>query len=115
MKKKLYLIAYDIADPKRLGQVARYMCQHAYRVQYSVFVASLSNYQLERLLFELAKIIDPRWDDIRAYPLPSTDDVTLLGNQFFATDTLLAQNGYSCLELLQDDSDNEHLLDEFDN
>lgn len=115
MKKKLYLIAYDIADPKRLGQVARYMCQHAYRVQYSVFVASLSNYQLEHLLFDLEEIIDPRWDDIRSYPLPSTGDVTLLGNQFFATDTLLAQNDYSCLELLHDDSDGEHLLDEFDN
>ena len=115
MKKKLYLIAYDIADPKRLGQVARYLCQYAYRVQYSVFVASLSSYQLERLLFDLEEIIEPRWDDIRAYPLPSTGDVTLLGNQFFATDTLLAQNGYGCLDLLRDDSDSEHLSDEFDN
>ena len=115
MKKRLYLIAYDIADPKRLGQVARYMCQHAYRVQYSVFVASLSSYQLDRLLFYLEEIIEPRWDDIRAYPLPPTGNVTLLGNQFFATDTLLAQNGSSCLELLQDDGDSEHLLDEFDN
>lgn len=115
MKKKLHLIAYDIADPKRLGQVARYMCQHAYRVQYSVFVASLSSSQLEHLLFYLEEIIDPRWDDIRAYPLPSTGDVTLLENQFFATNTLLAQNSYGCLELLQDDSDSEYLLDEFDN
>lgn len=115
MKKRLYLIAYDIADPKRLGQVARYMCQHAYRVQYSVFVASLSSSQLELLLFDLEEIIEQRWDDIRAYPLLPTGDVTLLGNQFFATDTLLAQNGSGCLELLHDDRDTEPLLDEFDN
>ena len=103
MKQRLYLIAYDIADTKRLGRVARYMCQHAYRVQYSVFVAQLAKSQLNHLLAGLEAIIDPRYDDIRAYPLPVTGSVTLLGQQFFATKTLLLQNGRNQFELIQED------------
>ena len=106
MKERVYLVAYDIADPKRLGRVARYMCQRACRVQYSVFAAQLSQPQLKELLAGLEDIIDPEQDDIRAYPLPATGDVALSGQQFFATNTLLVQNGHSRLELLQDvDSD----------
>jgi CRISPR/Cas system-associated endoribonuclease Cas2 len=33
-----YVIAYDIADPRRLGRVARYMERRAVRVQKSVLV-----------------------------------------------------------------------------
>ena len=102
MKQKLYLIAYDIAEPKRLGSVARYLCKVAYRVQYSVFVAQLSQSQLLLLLSELKEIIDPEQDDIRAYPLPASGNVTLIGEQFFLTNTLLAQNGHSKLALIQD-------------
>lgn len=101
MKQRLYLIAYDIADPRRLGRVARYMCQHACRVQYSVFAVQLSQSRLKGMLSELEDIIDPGQDDIRAYPLPAAGNVTLLGQQFFATNTLLVQNGHSRLELLQ--------------
>ena len=107
MKQKPYLIAYDIAEPRRLGRVARYLCQHAYRVQYSVFVALLSKSRLNDILHELEDIIDPREDDIRVYPLPATGDVILLGQQFFATNTLLMPNRHSRLELLQDPADNE--------
>ena len=102
MKGRLYLIAYDIADPRRLGRVARYMSQRACRVQYSVFAAQLSQCHLEELLAGLEDIIDPVRDDIRAYPLPATGEVALSGQQVFATNTLLVQNGHSRLELLQD-------------
>ncbi len=102
MKQKLYLIAYDIAEPKRLGSVARCLCKVASRVQYSVFVAQLSQSQLLLLLSELKEIIDPDQDDIRAYPLPASGDVTLIGEQFFLANTLLVQNGHSKLALIQD-------------
>ncbi len=107
MKQRLYLVAYDIADPKRLGRVARYMCRYACRVQYSVFVVQMSKPQLAHLLSELETIIDSDQDDIRAYPLPAAGDVVLLGQQFFATNTLLVQNGHSRLELIQDSADDE--------
>ncbi len=101
-KQKLYLVAYDIADPRRLGAVARYLCKVAYRVQYSVFVAQLSRTQLSLLLSDLKQIIDPVQDDIRAYPLPASGNFTLMGEQFFLTDTLLAQDGHSKLALIQE-------------
>ncbi len=105
MSQRLYLVAYDIADPKRLGRVARYLCQHACRVQYSVFAAPLSHSRLNHILSELEAMIDPKHDDVRAYPLPATGDVTLLGQQFFATNTLLIENGQSRLALIQDPPD----------
>ena len=112
MRQRLYLIAYDIADPRRLGRVARYLCRCAYRVQYSVFVARLDKSRLNYLLVGLDSIIDSKDDDIRVYPLPSSGNVTLLGQQFFATETLLVQNGHSRLELIQDTADDEQAVDE---
>ena len=105
MREHLYLLAYDIADPRRLGRVARFMNQRACRVQYSVFATRLSKSGLSEILEELKEIIDLRQDDIRAYPLPETGEVSLLGQQFFATNTLLVQNGHCRLELLQDTGD----------
>ena len=107
MKQKLYLIAYDIADHKRLGRIARYLCQRACRIQYSVFAAVLSRSGLNTLLAELEAIIDDREDDVRIYPLPAVGDVTLLGQQFFATETLLVHNGYCRLEMLKASSDDD--------
>ena len=102
MKGRLYLIAYDIADPKRLGRVARYISRSACRIQYSVFAGQLSQSELKELLTDLREIIDPAHDDIRVYPLPAAGEVALSGKQFFATNTLLMQNGHSRLELIQD-------------
>ena len=107
MSQRLYLVAYDIADPRRLGRVARYLGQHACRVQYSVFAAPLSQSRLHHLLAELETMIDPKQDDVRAYPLPAAGDVTLLGQHFFAANTLLVENGQSRLALVQDSADCE--------
>ena len=109
MKEKLYLIAYDIADPRRLGRVARHVRQYACRVQYSVFAASLTRTRLDRLLAELETLIDTRHDDVRAYPLPARGEVTLMGEQFLAANTLLLQNGYSRFVLIQDSTGGEPL------
>lgn len=112
MSQRLYLVAYDIADPKRLGRVARYLCQHACRVQYSVFAAPLSQSQLHHLFSKLESMIDPKQDDVRAYPLPAVGDVTLLGQQFFAANTLLVKNGQSRLELVQSPADRDALSEQ---
>ena len=70
-QRRLYLICYDIAeDPKRLNRVARYLEKFACRVQYSVFVGSFFEHSLEGVLRDLERIIDPRKDDVRCYPLP---------------------------------------------
>lgn len=65
-----YIICYDIADPKRLGRVHRLLKKHAVPVQYSVFLFSSTEKQLQYCLDQLEALINPHKDDIRAYPLP---------------------------------------------
>ena len=64
------IICYDICCPRRLGRIHRYLKRVACPLQYSVFLFSGSALQLERCLARLEEIMDPREDDIRAYPLP---------------------------------------------
>jgi len=65
-----YLICYDICDPRRLQRLHRHLKRHAVPIQYSVFLFSGSERQLERCLTEAEAIIEARADDLRAYPLP---------------------------------------------
>lgn len=64
------LICYDIADPKRLGRLFRFLKKHATPLQYSVFLFTGSDRQLDRLMMQAALLIDAKADDLRAYPLP---------------------------------------------
>lgn len=42
MARRRYLMAYDIAEPKRLRQICTLMEDHGERLQYSVFLCDLS-------------------------------------------------------------------------
>ncbi|AVO49261.1 CRISPR-associated endonuclease Cas2 [Melaminivora suipulveris] len=75
-----YIICYDITCPRRLGRIHRYLKRHACAVQYSVFLFTGSPEQLERCLEYLQRLMDPRSDDIRAYPLPERGLRLCLGN-----------------------------------
>lgn len=66
-----YLICYDIAHPKRLSRIFRYLKKRAMPLQYSVFLFSGDERRLERILDALAAMIDERSDDLRCYPLPA--------------------------------------------
>lgn len=46
MARRRYLIAYDIADPKRLRRVIKVMESYGQRLQYSVFLCDLSGVEL---------------------------------------------------------------------
>ncbi len=65
-----FLIAYDIAHPRRLRRVARRLERHAVRCQYSVFVFRGTEARLRELLDELAALIRPAEDVIQAWPVP---------------------------------------------
>jgi CRISPR-associated protein Cas2 len=93
-----YLIAYDIADPKRLHRVHRYLKSVALDLQYSVFAGMLSERQLLRVLEELQQRIHPREDDVRAYPLPQRCQAVALGRQHLPEGVLLSETGL--MELL---------------
>lgn len=98
----LYLIAYDITEPRRLNRIARYLSKRAVRVQYSVFAAELSRADYNDTLAGLRVLIDPRSDDVRIYPLPRHGEVALMGQQIFPDDILLLRDGHNLLRLNAD-------------
>ncbi|NEV65052.1 CRISPR-associated endonuclease Cas2 [Thiorhodococcus minor] len=78
---QLFLLAYDIADPKRLQQVHRCVRAVGIPVQYSVFLIPGLPRDIDALLAELDAIIEASRDDIRVYPLPKRLDVIRYGRQ----------------------------------
>ncbi len=62
-----YLIAYDIADARRLQRVHRFLRTRAWMLQKSVYLCRLDRAGLEDIRRGLRKLTDPAADDIRAY------------------------------------------------
>ena len=65
-----YIICYDITNRRRLGRVHSLLKKHAVPVQYSLFLFTGTDAQLQQCLDLLQAIMDQHTDDIRAYPLP---------------------------------------------
>ncbi|MBW8269027.1 CRISPR-associated endonuclease Cas2 [Caldovatus aquaticus] len=77
--RRAWIIGYDIASPRRLRRVARLLERRAVRIQYSLFAGCWTEAEFERLWKELAALIHPRRDDVRAWPVPEPPEVTTLG------------------------------------
>jgi len=77
--KSNYLVCYDIADPKRLNKIFRFMKSRCVHLQYSVFLCRLSWEELNRIKQDLEKLVDGEEDDLRIYPLPSEPLVEVIG------------------------------------
>lgn len=67
----LRLIAYDIADPKRLHRIAGICEDYGVRVQYSLFECWLEEEDFEQLWAKLQHTYDPDEDRLVAYALDS--------------------------------------------
>jgi CRISPR-associated protein Cas2 len=93
----LYLIAYDIADPRRLSRVHRTLKKQGLPVQYSVFTVVLKRKAVLRLLDQINQLIQPVEDDIRCYRLPEQTDIKTLGRQYFPEDVMLFTGGVNRL------------------
>jgi CRISPR-associated protein Cas2 len=66
-KNMLYLVAYDIRDPRRLRMVAKICLDYGIRVEYSVFECDLSEDFFQQFWGDLWRTIDPEEDAILAY------------------------------------------------
>lgn len=88
-----WLIAYDIADPRRLGRVHRLLKKVAVPIQYSVFLAWLNERQLRWLVEQLRSRIRVCEDDVRLYHLPVVAELTVLGRQWMPDGVHLFRNG----------------------
>ncbi|SJM95769.1 CRISPR-associated endoribonuclease Cas2 [Crenothrix polyspora] len=93
----LYMIAYDIANPKRLVRIHRYLKKQGLPLQYSVFTLVIKRKALLRLLQGLDKLMNKREDDIRCYRLFSQTSAETLGRQMFPKDVMLFSHGMSQL------------------
>jgi CRISPR-associated protein Cas2 len=65
----LYLLAYDISNPKRLSKVAKLLEDFGTRVQYSLFECRLEPDAFHLLWEELCGMIDESEDRLVAYRL----------------------------------------------
>ncbi|QGJ71777.1 CRISPR-associated endoribonuclease Cas2 [Planctomycetales bacterium 10988] len=67
-EKHWHLITYDVRDPKRLRKVARALEGYGTRIQYSVFRCRLDPRAMEKLHWELNKLMEAE-DDLLVIPL----------------------------------------------
>lgn len=77
--KASYLVCYDIADPKRLSRVFRFIKGKGLHLQYSVFLCRLTWTELLKLKEKMEGLIDKKTDDVRIYPLPAGCKVIAMG------------------------------------
>lgn len=70
-QSKTWLVGYDIANPKRLRSVHRFVAKSALSLQYSTYCLNATDKEIEDFLSVLSCIIEPAVDDVRVYHLPA--------------------------------------------
>lgn len=68
----MYLLTYDIANPKRLARIAKICEKYLIRVQKSVFEGDLTPAALHALQTDLQTEIDVESDAVAIYLIPVT-------------------------------------------
>ena len=53
-----YLVCYDVRDEARLRRVQKLMLGYGHRLQYSIFRCRLSERDIERMKWELTKVME---------------------------------------------------------
>ena len=63
------LVAYDIADPRRLGRVAKVIKDYGVRVQKSIFEVNVKDKRFDEMKRRVEEIIDEEEDGVKYFPL----------------------------------------------
>ena len=74
-----YLICYDVSDARRLQRIHRALVKLGAPLQYSVFCVEAEDRRIAALMDDLARLIDPQHDDLRAYRIPARGMAAHLG------------------------------------
>jgi len=87
MRKKDFLICYDISDKKRLSKIGKLMEENTIRIQRSVyFYERVTKKELKVLVQKVLEILDEKADDLRIYTIKdkgiSLGSATDLNNPF---------------------------------
>jgi len=85
-QRTLYLVAYDIADPKRLARVHRYMLGWKVGGQKSFYECWLTPAEVETVMDELGQLIVPAEDRIHFFQLDSRMQPKCFGVAHSATE-----------------------------
>lgn len=91
-----WLIAYDIADPRRLTRVHAFLKKAGMPVQYSVFLARLDRRALREVARGLRERMKESEDDVRLYRLPPNCRPTLMGRAILPEGVLIGDMGINC-------------------
>jgi len=83
-----YLVTYDIADPKRLSRLFRFLKKQGVPIQYSVFLVESTAAKMGSLMVKIAKLIHKDADDVRAYRMPENGWQVTLGASILPEDVL---------------------------
>lgn len=63
------IVAYDIADPKRLVKIAKIMCDYGVRVQKSIFEVSVTKGISTEMKVRIEEVIVDVEDGIKYFPV----------------------------------------------
>lgn len=96
---KPWLVAYDIASPKRLRKVQKRLAREGFAIQYSVYAVDVTEAGLERLFSDLKTLADEGLDDIRFFPLSNHARGFVRGRFLYERDGLIT-HGSAALEIL---------------
>ena len=69
MSRTLYLVAYDVCDPRRLAQVSRYFNSYRVAGQKSVPEIWVTAAELQRIRHDVGRLMDTREDRLQLIAL----------------------------------------------
>lgn len=79
MSRKLYLVAYDVCEPKRLKRMLNVLKEFASGGQKSAFECYLSDAEKRRLLMRVENVMEPQEDAFMIIKLAERAAVNTLG------------------------------------
>ncbi len=114
-RKLPHIACYDIADPRRLQRIHRYLKGIGIPLQYSVFLLYLNRDELVRIVDKLERLIDSSQDDVRLYPLPRKPDWLwwgrpLMPDGFHLPGLTLPQPAHMLHLKIKENADARHML-----
>lgn len=89
----MYLIVYDITEPKRLSRVAKMLNRYGVRVQKSVFECDIDENKYQELRSKLVLLIDEN-DSIMSYKLRGYGEYSIVDDIQIAENKKKANDGF---------------------
>ena len=97
-----WLLCYDISNPGRLRKIHKLAVRFAIPLQYSVFLTCATRSEMKNFVGHLEAIIDPRYDDVRGYPLSTRIQPLVYGKPIIPEGILYLDSSHTSVNRLLD-------------